>query len=72
MLRKAKVCALDHLLLERFGGNVGRGRAVELSRGCDSSRRLESLFTLVLTSYTGKDESSAETGHNGDTDINLL
>jgi hypothetical protein len=49
MLRKAKVCALDHLLLERFGGKVGRGRAVELSRGCDSSRCLESPFTPVLT-----------------------
>ena len=48
MLRKAKVCALDHLLLERFGGKVGRGRAVELSRSCDSSKCLESLFTPVL------------------------
>jgi hypothetical protein len=33
--------ALDQLLLERFGGKAGRGLAVELSRGCDSSRCLE-------------------------------
>jgi hypothetical protein len=32
MLRKAKVCALVQLLLERFGGKVGRGLALELSR----------------------------------------
>jgi hypothetical protein len=74
MLRKAKVCALDHLLLERFGGKVGRGRAVELSRGCDSSRCLESLFTPVLTNcygHSGDGESSAETGHNEGANISL-
>jgi len=32
MLRKAKVNALDQLLLERYGGKVGRGLAVELSQ----------------------------------------
>jgi hypothetical protein len=32
MLRKAKVCVLVRLLLERFGGKVGRGMAAELSR----------------------------------------
>ena len=31
MLRNAKVFALDRLLLERHGGKVGRGLAVELS-----------------------------------------
>jgi hypothetical protein len=30
MIRKAKVFALDRLLLERFGGTAGRGLAVEL------------------------------------------
>jgi hypothetical protein len=44
MLRKAEVCALDHLLLERYGGRVGRGRAARLSRRRDKSRRAESLF----------------------------
>jgi hypothetical protein len=32
MLRKAKVCVLDQLLLERYCGKVGWGLAVELSR----------------------------------------
>jgi hypothetical protein len=32
MLRKAKVYALDRLLLERFGGKVGRGLALVSSR----------------------------------------
>jgi hypothetical protein len=65
--------ALDQLLLERYGGKVGRGLAVELSPRRDSSRRVESLFTLVLTSqsdHTG-DESSAETVHNADANISL-
>jgi len=65
MLRKAKVCALDQLLLEGYGGKVDRGLAFQLSRRRDSSRRVESLFTPVLTSYTEKDESSAKTGDNG-------
>ena len=30
--RKAKVCALDRLLIKRFGGKVGRDQAVELTR----------------------------------------
>jgi hypothetical protein len=33
MLRKAKVCALDHLLLERFGGKVGRARTSDCRAG---------------------------------------
>ena len=64
MLRKAKVCALDQLLLERYGGKVGRGLAFQLSRRRDSSRRVESLFIPVLTRHTEKDESSAETRNN--------
>jgi len=32
MLTKANMHALDRLLLERFGGKVGRGLALELSR----------------------------------------
>ncbi len=74
MLRKAKVCALDQLLLERYGGKVGRGVAFQLSRRRDSSRRVESLFTLVLTyqsDHTGEDESFAETVHNADASISL-
>jgi hypothetical protein len=30
MISKVKVCALDRLLLERFGGKAGRGLALEL------------------------------------------
>ena len=62
--------ALDHLL-ERFGGKVGRGFAIELSRRRDNSRRVESLFSPVLTSHTEKDESFAETGHNAGANISL-
>jgi hypothetical protein len=47
--------ALDHLLLERFGGRVGRGLAIQLAR--DASKPAESLFAPVLTGYTGQDES---------------
>jgi len=64
MLGKAKVCALDQLLLERYGGKVGRGLAFQLSRRRDSSRRVESLFIPVLTNHTEKDESPTETGDN--------
>jgi len=44
---------------------------VELSRRQNSSRRVESLFTTVLTGHTEKDESFAETGHNAGTNISL-
>jgi hypothetical protein len=64
MLRNAKVCVLDQLLLERYRGKVGRGLPVRLSRRRDNSSRAESLFTPVLTHYTEKDESFAETRHN--------
>jgi hypothetical protein len=30
MISKVKVCALDRLLLERFGGKADRGLALEL------------------------------------------
>jgi hypothetical protein len=63
--------ALDQLLLERFGGKVGRSLPVRLSRRRDSSRRVESLFGPVLTSHTEKDETFVETEHNAGTDISL-
>ena len=66
--------ALHQLLLERYCGKVGWGLAVELSPRRDSSRREDSLFTLVLTSqsdHTGEDESFAETVHNADANISL-
>ena len=44
---------------------------VELSRRQNSSRRLESLFTPVLTGHTEKDESFAEMGHNGQMQTNV-
>jgi hypothetical protein len=49
--------ALDQLL-EHFGGKVGRGLAVELSRRCDNSRRVESLFSSVLTSLRKESQDS--------------
>jgi hypothetical protein len=57
MLRDAKVCVLDQLLLKRYRGKVGRSLAVRLSRRRDNSRRLESLFTPLLTNLRkdGKD-----------------
>jgi hypothetical protein len=66
--------ALDQLLLERYCGKVGWGLAVELSPRRDSSRRVESLFTLVVecqSDHTGEDESFAETVHNADANISL-
>jgi hypothetical protein len=64
MLTKANMHALAKLLLERFGGKVGRGLALRLSRRRDLSGRLESLFAPVLTSLTVEDESPAEMGDN--------
>jgi len=57
--------ALDQLLLERFGGKVGRGLAVQLSRWRSASTQAESPFAPVLTGYTGQDESCTGTGDNG-------
>ena len=48
-IREAKVYALDRLLLERFGGKVGRGLALEYSRHRAHSNHVESLFVPVLT-----------------------
>jgi N6-adenosine-specific RNA methylase IME4 len=66
--------ALDQLLLKRYCGKVGWGLAVELSPRRDSSRRVESLFTLVVkcqSDHTGEEESFAETVHNADANISL-
>jgi hypothetical protein len=68
MIPKAEACvsifvpnldSLDQLLLERFGGKVGRGLAVELCGRSHFSRRAESLFTPVLTSLR-KDSKASE------------
>jgi hypothetical protein len=48
MIKKAKVCALDQLLLERFGGKVGRGPDVQLSR----RRNLPDVWNLCLPRYS--------------------
>jgi hypothetical protein len=48
-LREHNARALDQLLLERFGGKVGRGLALKVSRRRDVSTQAESLFTPVLT-----------------------
>ena len=47
-----------------------RGPADLSGRGV-SAKSLKSLFAPVLTSHTGKDETSAETGHNAGTNISL-
>jgi hypothetical protein len=64
MLRKDKVFALDRLLLERFGGNVGRGLAVELCARAQRSALTESLFAPVLTVYSQGSENLSEMGDN--------
>ena len=58
-IRKANTYALDQLLLERYCGKVGWGLAVELSPRRDSSRRVESLFTPLLTNLR-KDGKGSE------------
>lgn len=63
MLRKAKVYALDQLLLERFGGKVGRGLALESSRRRERPGRAESLFEPSLTRYSK--DSKASDSHSG-------
>jgi hypothetical protein len=64
MLGKAKLYGFDQILLERFGGKVGRGLAVELSRRRDLSGRAESLFAPVLTVCSQDSETCSKTGHN--------
>ena len=54
--------ALDQLLLRRLAGKVRRCLALEVSRRSELSTQMEFPFTPVLTGYSGKDESSAETG----------
>jgi hypothetical protein len=56
---------LDQLLLRRLAGKVRRCLALEVSRRSELSTQMEFPFTPVLTGYSGKDESSAETGDNG-------
>jgi hypothetical protein len=48
-LREHNARALDQLLLGRFGGKVGRGLALEVSRQRAVSIQAKSLFTPVLT-----------------------
>lgn len=63
-LREHNARALDRLLLERFGGKVGRGLALEVSHRRAVSVWTKSLFAASLTGHSGIDESSADTGHN--------
>jgi hypothetical protein len=62
MLRKAKVCALDRLLL---GSEAGLDPAAEMSERSQLSARTESPFASVLTGRSGEGESFAETEDNG-------
>ena len=70
-LRAHNARALDQVLLERFGGRVGRGLALERSRrrdvmGYRGHHGVPSnvLFAPALIGHTGADESAAETGDN--------
>ena len=63
--------APDWLLLQRFGGKVGRGLAAELSRRHDFPTRIEFCVAPVLTGYSGQDESFDTTGHNGKIQTNV-
>ena len=56
--------ALNRLLLQRFGGKVGRSLAVQLSRRRDKSTQVKSRVAQVLTGYSGIDESLAEMEDN--------
>jgi hypothetical protein len=56
---------LDHLLLRRLAGKLRCCLTLEVSRRSELSTQMEFPFTPTLTGYSGKDESSAETGHNG-------
>jgi hypothetical protein len=71
MLRKVKVCALDRLLLERFGGKVGRGLAAGMCGPGVSSNRADSLFAAVLTVYSQGSENTLETEDNAGTNKRL-
>jgi len=66
-LREHNARALDRLLLERFGGKVGRGLALVSSRRRERPDRAESLFKPSLTrcSQDTKDsENPSEMGDN--------
>jgi hypothetical protein len=67
MLRKAKVFALDRLLLESFGCKVGRGLAVGMCDPGVSSTRADSLFAPILIVYTQDSENPSEMGDNAGT-----
>ena len=56
---------LDQLLLRRLAGKVSRRLALDISRRSELSTQMEFPFTPALTGYSGKDESSAEPGDNG-------
>lgn len=63
-LREHNARTLDRLLLLRFGGKVGRGLALQLSRRRDLSGRLEFLCAPGLTRYSQDSETPSETGDN--------
>ena len=71
MPRKAKVCALDRLLLGRFGGKAGWGVAADSRERSRLSARTESLFARVLTGRSGEGESYAERRDNGRVQTNV-
>lgn len=64
MPRKAKVCALDRLLLGRLGGKAGRGVAADSRERSRLSARTGSVFEPVLIVYSQGSENSSKTGDN--------
>jgi hypothetical protein len=64
MLRKHKVFALDRLLLESFGGKVGRGLAAELLTRDNVPPGRNPYFEPVLIVYSQDSENPSETGDN--------
>ena len=71
MRRKAKVCALDRLLLGRFGGKAGRGADADSRERSRLSARTGSLFAPVLTGCSGEGESFAGRRDNGRVQTNV-
>jgi hypothetical protein len=61
---RSRAQTLSFLSIERFGGKVGRGLAVELCERSHNCARTEYLFAPVLTVYSQGSENLSETVDN--------